>query len=91
MNLALRTGLLWLSRVEAMRPWKEFYILVPQLVHEIFEAPTSSVVGNGATTFFWTDKWLPYGCIKDLAPHLFAKIPRRSSRSRLVRDSVTGG
>jgi hypothetical protein len=41
-NLALRAQWLWLSRVEAMRPWKEFDIQVPPLVHEIFEGATSS-------------------------------------------------
>jgi hypothetical protein len=32
MNLALRVRCLWLSRVEASRPWKEFDIQVPQMV-----------------------------------------------------------
>jgi hypothetical protein len=52
MNLALRTRWLWLSRVEASRSWKEFDIQVPPLVTAIFEAATSSVVGDGASTFF---------------------------------------
>jgi hypothetical protein len=29
--------------------------------------------------------------LKDLAPHLFTKIPRRLSRSRLVKDNIDGG
>jgi hypothetical protein len=49
------------------------------------------VVGDGATTFFWLDRWLPDGRLKDLAPHLFALIPRRLSRSRLVKDCLDGG
>jgi hypothetical protein len=52
MNLALRVRWLWLSRVEAVRPWKGFDIQVPAMVMKIFEAATSSVVGDGATTFF---------------------------------------
>jgi hypothetical protein len=47
--------------VEASRPWKEFEIQVPPMVMEIFEDATSSVVGDGASTFFWLDKWLPDG------------------------------
>jgi hypothetical protein len=31
------------------------------MVMEIFEAATPSVVGDGASTFFWLDKWLPDG------------------------------
>jgi hypothetical protein len=91
MNLALRVRWLWLSRVEASRPWKEFEIQVPPMVMEIFEAATSSIVGDGASTLFWLDKWLPDGRLKDLAPHLFASIPRRLSRARMVRDCLDGG
>jgi hypothetical protein len=90
MNLALRARWLWLSRVEAFRPWKEFDIQIPQKVTEIFEAATSSVVGDGARTFFWLDNWLPDGRLKDLAPHLFSLIPKRLSRVRMVRDALDG-
>jgi hypothetical protein len=61
------------------------------MVTEIFEATTSSVVGDGATTFFWMDNWLPNVHLKDLAPHLFVLIPRRLSGSRLFKDSLDGG
>jgi hypothetical protein len=91
MNLALRTRWLSLSRVEASRPWKEFDIRVPAMVTEIFKAATSSVVGDGASTFFLIDRWLPDGRLKDLAPYLFALIPKRLSRSRFVKDCLDGG
>jgi hypothetical protein len=91
MNIALRTWWLWLSRVEASRSWKEFDIQVPPMVTAVFEAATSSVVGDGASTFFWLDKWLPSGRLKDLAPCLFALIPKRLSQSRLVKDCLDGG
>jgi hypothetical protein len=61
------------------------------MVSEIFEAVTSSMVGDGATTFLWFDSWLLDGCLKDLAPHLFALIRKRLSRVRLVRDALDGG
>jgi hypothetical protein len=61
------------------------------MVTEIFEAVTSSVLGDGASMFFWLDKWLPEGHLKDLAPHLFALISKRLSRSRLVKDCLDGG
>jgi hypothetical protein len=77
--------------VEASRPWKEFDIQVSPLVSEIFEAATSSIVGDGAATFSWLDSWLPDGRLKDLVPHLFALIPKRLSRVRLVRDALNGG
>jgi hypothetical protein len=90
MNLALLARWLWLSRVEAFWPWKEFDIQITQRVTEIFEAVTSSVVGDGARTFFWLDNWLPDGRLKDLALHLFTLIPKRLSRVRMVRDALDG-
>jgi hypothetical protein len=61
------------------------------MVMEIFEAATSSVVGDGATTFFWLDSWLPDGRPKDHAPHLFALIPKRLLSVQLVKDALNGG
>jgi hypothetical protein len=92
MNIALKTRWLWLSRVEASRSWREFGIQVPPIVTKVFKAAASSVVGDGASTFFWLDKWrLPEGRLKDLAPRLVALIPKRLSRSRLVKDCLDGG
>jgi hypothetical protein len=89
MNLALRVRWLWLSRVEASRLWRDFDIQVPPIVTE--KAATSSTVGDGATTFFWLDNWLPDGRLKDLAPHLFVLILKSLSRGRLVKDALDGG
>jgi hypothetical protein len=47
------------------------------MVTEIFEAATSSVVGDGASTFFWLDRWLPDGRLKDLARMPFLLCSRR--------------
>jgi hypothetical protein len=91
MNLALRVCWVWLSRVEASQPWKEFEIQLPPMVMKFFEAATSSVLGDGASTFFWLDKWLRDGRLRDLAPHLFASILRRLSQARMVRDCIDGG
>jgi hypothetical protein len=41
MNLALRTGWLWLQRVGDSKPWKELHIQVPKMVTQISkERPT---------------------------------------------------
>jgi hypothetical protein len=45
-----------------------------------FEGATYSMLGDGAATFFWTDNWLPDGRICDIAPILFAAVPRRGLR-----------
>jgi hypothetical protein len=51
MNLALRAGWLWLSRVEASRPWKEFDIQrslrLPPPQWWVMELPLSSGLTGG--------------------------------------------
>jgi hypothetical protein len=84
MNVALRTRWLWLQRVDDTKPWKELNIQVPKLAKHLFEGATHSVVGDGASTFFWTDNWLPDGRIRDIAPNLFAAVPKRAAKQRRV-------
>ena len=88
MNRALRARWLWLSRTDNSKPWSEFNIQVPRVVQQLFEAATTSVVGDGASTFFWTDRWLPGGRVKELAPNLFMKVPKAARCSRRVRDGL---
>jgi hypothetical protein len=61
LNIALRARWLWLQRMDDSKPWKELNIQVPLAVRQLFEGATYSVLGNGASTFFWTDRWLPEG------------------------------
>ena len=49
----------------------------------------NSIIGDGANTLFWTDRWLHGQCIADLAPRLFAAIPKRRVKRRTVRDALT--
>lgn len=61
------------------------------MVQHLFDAATSSIVGDGGATLFWVDYWPPDGRIRDLAPHLFALVPTHAARSRTVRDGLPGG
>jgi hypothetical protein len=90
MNIALRARWLWLQRVDDSKPWKEFNIQVPQVVRHLFEGATSSILGDGASTFFWTDRWLPLGRLTDIAPNLLRAVPKRSLRTRKVREGLAG-
>jgi hypothetical protein len=74
---ALRTRWLWLQKIEPDRPWVDLPIQVPEQVRVFFAATIYSEVGDGATTLFWTDKWLHGRCIADGAPRLFAAVTVR--------------
>jgi hypothetical protein len=82
MNVALRTRWLWLQRMDDSKPWKELNIQVPKMARQLFEGATYSVLGDGASTFFWTDNWLLDGRICELAPNLFKAVPRSALRQR---------
>ncbi|KAM0918372.1 hypothetical protein ACQ4PT_008930 [Festuca glaucescens] len=90
MNIALRARWLWLHRVDDSKPWKELNIQVPQVVRQLFEGATYSVLGNGASTFFWTDQWLPEGRLTDIAPNQSKAVPKRVVRQRKVREGLAG-
>jgi len=45
-------------------------------------------VGDGANTLFWKDKWLAGRSIQDLAPNLYALVPKRRASRRKVMDAL---
>jgi hypothetical protein len=55
---------------------------------EIFDVSTRMVVGNGETTLFWVDKWLDGTTIRDIAPDLFALIPKCARKCRTIREAL---
>ncbi|WVZ62943.1 hypothetical protein U9M48_012631 [Paspalum notatum var. saurae] len=74
----IRRGFLWRGRKD-----------VPVQAQAFFAMATTSVVGNGAQTFFWTDRWLDGRSIEELAPRLFAVIPKRRIKQRTVQEALT--
>ena len=64
-------------------------IQVPEQVRAFFAVAVYSEVGDGTKTLFWTDRWLHGQCITDLAPRLFAVIPKRGLKQRAVQDTLT--
>jgi hypothetical protein len=61
------------------------------MVRQIFEGATYSVIGDGKSTYFWTDKWLPNGRLRDITPNMFAVVPKRALRLQRVHDGLLGG
>ena len=76
----------WLKKTEPHRPLP---IHVPEQVRAFFKVAVYSEVGDGTKTLFWTDRWLHGQCITDLAPRLFAIIPKRRIKQRTVQDALT--
>ena len=47
-----------------------------------------SEVGNGARTLFWSDKWIHGQRVADIAPQVFAIVPKRRIK-RTVFEALT--
>ena len=46
------------------------------------------VVGDGTSTLFWQDSWIHGCCVQQIAPAVFASVPRAKSRSRTVASGL---
>jgi hypothetical protein len=53
-----------------------------------FFASTHMSVGNGRTALFWEDRWINGRSISEIAPHLYACIPKRRRRTRLIAEGL---
>ena len=54
----------------------------------MFSSSVTVEIGDGASTRFWTDAWLPAGAIPTFAPNLFKAVGRRRL-GRSVKDALT--
>jgi hypothetical protein len=55
---------------------------LPETVKAFFSIAVITEIGNGSSTLFWTDRWLQRKRIEDLAPRLFAVVPKRIRNNR---------
>ena len=85
---ALRMRWIWLKKTEPNRPWENLPVQVPGQVQTFFKLAVISVVGSGANTLFWTDRWLNGQSIADLAPRLLAVVPKRIANRRAVEEAM---
>ena len=77
----------WLSKTDPERPWAAFNIKVHPNVPAMFAIFISSLVGDGRTTLFWTDRWLHGKSIEDLVPVLFPFVNKRARSRRTVHEA----
>jgi hypothetical protein len=73
----------WLQRVDGQRSWSAH----ERAVVAVFQAATTSTIGDGATMLFWTDNWIDGSSIRVLAPTVFATVPKRRL-STTVADAL---
>jgi hypothetical protein len=57
-------------------------------VKALFSVSVISMVGDGKSTCFWTDRWLHGQNIGDLAPTLFALVPKSLTKKWTVQEGL---
>jgi hypothetical protein len=77
-----------LAKTDPVRPWSSLPLQFCDEVRAFFSVAVMTEIGNGASTLFWTDRWLHGLCAKDLAPRLFEVVPRRIAISRNVQEAL---
>jgi hypothetical protein len=88
MATSLRVRWLWRLRTDPMRPWRGLDMQFSKAELDIFAASTSMVVGNGQSALFWEDRWVDGRSIKEMAPEVYALVPKRRRKVRTVREAL---
>jgi hypothetical protein len=73
MSWALQSKWLWLEKMDPNRPWQGLKLPIQQHVKNLFSDSLISIVGNGTSTLFWTDRWLNGAAIRKLAPEVLSQ------------------
>ena len=87
-GLALRTRWLWFARTDGNRAWAGLDLQFSSEERAFFFASTSMVLGDGRRALFWEDRWINGQSISEIAPQLFALIPKRRGKIRTVADGL---
>jgi hypothetical protein len=85
---ALQSKWLWLEKTDPNRPWHGMSLPVQRQVRQFFELSVFTVIGNGATTLFWSDRWVYGNTIHDIAPDVVQMVGRRAFSSRTVAQAL---
>jgi hypothetical protein len=89
LNWALRVRWLWLKKTSPDKAWASFQLQFSDQVKSLFDLALVSEVGDGSNTLFWCDRWLLGQRPVDLAPHLYAMVPKRVANKRTVVEGLT--
>lgn len=88
LSWALRMRWLWLRKTDPAKPWAFLDIQVPANVEAMFRISVVTMVGDGTSTLFWTDRWVDGKSIADPAPALLPFVRRRGWRKCMVAQAL---
>jgi len=89
LGIALKARWPWLKRSVPSKPWANLPIQVSKEVAGLVSVTVITEVGSGSNTLLWKDKWLDGKGIQDIAPLVFALVPKRRLSKRTVLEALT--
>jgi hypothetical protein len=84
LRFALKMHWVWLQKTEPNRPWSSLPLHVPRKVWDFLKMAMQSKVRNGASTLFWSNRWLGGQRVADIAHLLLETIPKRTISKRTM-------
>lgn len=78
----------WIQKTQPDHPLASIALTVPREAAAMFRISVCSSLGDGASTLFWTDRWVHGKSLEDLAPAVMPFVRRRGWRRRTVRDAL---
>jgi hypothetical protein len=88
LSWALQLRWLWMMKTQPDKPWTDMEIQVHANVSALFSVSVLSLVGDGKSTNFWTDRRLQEKTIQDLASALHATVPKSIAKKRSVKEAL---
>jgi hypothetical protein len=86
--LALRARWPWLQKTDPQRPWAQFQIQTGREVQRLLDMAVVTVIGDGSDMLFWKDRWLDGRKVKDIAPSIYAMVPKRVINRRRTSEAL---
>jgi hypothetical protein len=87
-GLALRMRWLWYNRTDQVRAWSGLELQFSRQEQSLFFASTHMIVGDGHLGRFWEDRWIAGRSVSQIAPELYACIPKRRRKATSIRDGL---
>uniref|UniRef100_A0A8I6XQ71 Reverse transcriptase zinc-binding domain-containing protein n=1 Tax=Hordeum vulgare subsp. vulgare TaxID=112509 RepID=A0A8I6XQ71_HORVV len=87
-GLAMCLRWLWFSRTDGTRAWSGLDLQFSTEERNFFFASTTMQLGNDQQALFWENTWLEGHAIREIAPQLYACIPKHRRKMRTVADGL---
>jgi hypothetical protein len=68
---------LWLQKINPDKPCNGLNLNISSQARALFQIALITYIGNGATIYFWSDKWIHGTSIVDIAPSIVAAVPKK--------------